>query len=99
MIRGLLTAEEPLARARAFCEKLGKTVVACKDYPGFIVNLLLVPYLLDAIRVVEESGEPAREQLRQVAAIITTGEAEATPGASGAAAPRPAGAPGPRRRT
>jgi len=53
MIRGLLTAEEPLARARAFCETLGKTVVACKDYPGFIVNLLLVPYLLDAIRALE----------------------------------------------
>ncbi len=53
MIRGLLTAEEPLARARAFCETLGKTVVACKDYPGFIVNLLLVPYLLDAVRALE----------------------------------------------
>ncbi len=53
MIRGLSTSEETLATARAFCETLGKTVVACKDYPGFIVNLLLVPYLLDAIRAVE----------------------------------------------
>ncbi len=53
MIRGLLTAEETLAAGRAFCETLGKTVVACKDYPGFIVNLLLVPYLLDAVRALE----------------------------------------------
>jgi 3-hydroxybutyryl-CoA dehydrogenase len=53
MIRGLRTSEETLSAARAFCERLGKTVVACKDYPGFIVNLLLVPYLLDAIRALE----------------------------------------------
>jgi 3-hydroxybutyryl-CoA dehydrogenase len=53
MIRGLGTAEDTLAQCRAFCEGLGKTVVACKDYPGFIVNLLLVPYLLDAIRALE----------------------------------------------
>jgi 3-hydroxybutyryl-CoA dehydrogenase len=53
MIRGLRTAEDTLARCRAFCEGLGKTVVACKDYPGFIVNLLLVPYLLDAVRALE----------------------------------------------
>jgi len=53
MIRGLGTAEDTLAQCRAFCEGLGKTVVACKDYPGFIVNLLLVPYLLDAVRALE----------------------------------------------
>jgi 3-hydroxybutyryl-CoA dehydrogenase len=53
MVRGLRTADETLAEARAFAERLGKTVVACKDYPGFIVNLLLVPYLLDAVRALE----------------------------------------------
>ncbi len=53
MVRGLQTADETLAAARAFAEQLGKTVVACKDHPGFIVNLLLVPYLLDAIRALE----------------------------------------------
>ena len=53
MIRGLRTAEETLTRCRAFCEALGKTVIACKDYPGFIVNLLLIPYLLDAVRALE----------------------------------------------
>jgi len=53
MVRGLGTSDETLAAGRAFAERLGKTVVACKDYPGFIVNLLLVPYLLDAIRALE----------------------------------------------
>jgi 3-hydroxybutyryl-CoA dehydrogenase len=53
MIRGLRTAEDTLARCRAFCEGFGKTVIACKDYPGFVVNLLLVPYLLDAVRALE----------------------------------------------
>ncbi len=64
MIRGLLTAEETLAAGRAFCETLGKTVVACKDYPGFIVNLLLVPYLLDAIRALE-LGVASKEDIDQ----------------------------------
>ncbi len=62
MIRGLRTAEETLARCRAFCEALGKTVIACKDYPGFIVNLLLVPYLLDAVRALER-GLASKEDI------------------------------------
>jgi 3-hydroxybutyryl-CoA dehydrogenase len=62
MIRGLRTAEDTLARCRAFCEGLGKTVVACKDYPGFVVNLLLVPYLLDAVRALE-LGIATREDI------------------------------------
>jgi len=53
LFRGLQTSDETLALARAFAEQVGKTVVACKDYPGFIVNLLLVPYLLDSIRALE----------------------------------------------
>jgi len=62
MIRGLQTSDQTLAAGRALCEKLGKTVVACKDYPGFIVNLLLVPYLLDAIRALE-MGVASREDI------------------------------------
>lgn len=62
MVRGFLTSEETLAAARAFCETLGKTVVLCKDSPGFIVNLLLVPYLLDAVRALE-MGVASREDI------------------------------------
>lgn len=53
MVRGLRTSEDTLAACRAFSETLGKTVIAVKDYPGFIVNLLLVPFLLDAVRALE----------------------------------------------
>ncbi len=53
LVRGLRTSEETLAFGRDFAQSLGKTVVVCKDWPGFIVNLLLVPYLLDAVRALE----------------------------------------------
>jgi 3-hydroxybutyryl-CoA dehydrogenase len=53
LIRGYQTSDETMAAARAFAESVGKTVVVCKDSPGFIVNLLLVPYLLDAVRALE----------------------------------------------
>ncbi len=53
LIRGLQTSEATMAAGRAFAESVGKTVVVCKDSPGFIVNLVLVPYLLDAVRALE----------------------------------------------
>jgi 3-hydroxybutyryl-CoA dehydrogenase len=62
LVRGFLTSDETLAAGRAFCETLGKTVVVCKDSPGFIVNLLLVPYLLDAVRALE-MGVASREDI------------------------------------
>ena len=62
IIRALPTADQPFERARGFVEQLGKTAVACKDTPGFIVNRLLVPYLLDAVRLLE-SGLASREDI------------------------------------
>jgi 3-hydroxybutyryl-CoA dehydrogenase len=53
VVRTVTTSEETFNRAFAFAQSLGKEAVAAKDTSGFIVNLLLVPYLLDAIRVVE----------------------------------------------
>jgi 3-hydroxybutyryl-CoA dehydrogenase len=53
LIRGLQTSEETMATGRRFAESVGKTVVVCKDSPGFIVNLLLIPYMLDAVRALE----------------------------------------------
>jgi 3-hydroxybutyryl-CoA dehydrogenase len=53
IVRTILTSDETVATCRAFGESLGKTVVVAPDTPGFIVSRLLVPYLLNAIRLVE----------------------------------------------
>lgn len=53
VVRTVTTSAETFKRAYAFAGSLGKEPVAAKDNSGFIVNLLLVPYLLDAIRAVE----------------------------------------------
>jgi 3-hydroxybutyryl-CoA dehydrogenase len=53
VVRTLETSDEAFQAACAFGTKVGKTVVRAKDTPGFVVNVLLVPYLLDAIRQYE----------------------------------------------
>ena len=57
-----LTSEETLAIARAFGETLGKTMVVTKDMPGFIVNRLLIPYLLHAVKILQD-GLATREDI------------------------------------
>ena len=54
VVRTLLADEAVVAEVSDWCRAIGKTPVACKDNSGFIVNRLLVPYLLDAIRALEE---------------------------------------------
>jgi len=53
VVRTVTTSPDTVARAMAFAESLGKEPIAAKDTSGFIVNLLLVPYLLDAVRALE----------------------------------------------
>jgi len=53
VIRALTTSEETNQALTAFAASLGKEPIAAPDRPGFIVNRLLVPYLLDAIREYE----------------------------------------------
>jgi 3-hydroxybutyryl-CoA dehydrogenase len=53
VVRTLVTAEEAFERAFTFVKEIGKVPVAAKDNGGFIVNLLLVPFMLDAIRQLE----------------------------------------------
>ncbi len=62
IVRGLLTSDETLDAARALGTVLKKEIVIAKDNPGFIVNLLLVPYLFDAIRALE-NGVATKEDI------------------------------------
>jgi 3-hydroxybutyryl-CoA dehydrogenase len=53
VVRALTTSDETYQTVFAFAKSLGKTPITAPDRPGFIVNRLLVPYLLDAIRAYE----------------------------------------------
>lgn len=54
VVRTILTSDASFDRAFAFAQSLGKQPIAARDNSGFIVNRLLVPYLLDAVRGYEE---------------------------------------------
>lgn len=54
LVRTILTSDETLAVVREFGQSVGKTTVVAKDTPGFIVNRLLIPYLLHAVRIYED---------------------------------------------
>jgi len=56
VIRTIATDDAVFEEAYAFGGRLGKTAVRTTDRPGFIVNRLLVPFLLDAIRALEEGA-------------------------------------------
>jgi 3-hydroxybutyryl-CoA dehydrogenase len=62
IVRALLTSDETLEISLAFGSTLKKTTVVAKDTPGFIVNLLLIPFLLDAVRAYE-SGMATKEDI------------------------------------
>jgi 3-hydroxybutyryl-CoA dehydrogenase len=62
IVRALLTSDETLATCQAFGANLGKTTIVAKDTPGFIVNLLLIPFMNDAIRAFA-SGLATREDI------------------------------------
>jgi 3-hydroxybutyryl-CoA dehydrogenase len=61
VVRTLSTSDATYQTAVEFGTKAGKTVVTAKDTPGFVVNLLLVPYLLDAIRALEKGVATAKD--------------------------------------
>jgi 3-hydroxybutyryl-CoA dehydrogenase len=62
LVPSLATSAESLERARAFAgDRLGKHTVIGKDRAGFVVNALLIPYLLAAIRMVETGFATAED--------------------------------------
>jgi 3-hydroxybutyryl-CoA dehydrogenase len=62
VVVALETGEEEVQRAMAFAEAIGKTAIRTKDRAGFIVNMLLIPYLMAAVRMYEE-GFASREDI------------------------------------
>ena len=54
VVRAITTSDETFDVGQAFTQKIGKLGIPTKDKAGFIVNRLLVPYMLDAIRAFEE---------------------------------------------
>jgi 3-hydroxybutyryl-CoA dehydrogenase len=62
LVPSLLTADATTERARAFVEqKLGKHAIDCQDRAGFVVNALLIPFVLSAIRMLESGFATAAD--------------------------------------
>ncbi len=62
VVKTISTSEQTIAEVQAFARSLGKTPVLAKDTAGFIVNFLLIPYLLAAIRMLE-NGMASRDDI------------------------------------
>ncbi|CCO27959.1 3-hydroxyacyl-CoA dehydrogenase [Rhizoctonia solani AG-1 IB] len=61
VIRTSNTSDATNAALIDVCERMQKTSVSCKDTPGFIVNRLLVPYMLEAVRMLERGDASAED--------------------------------------
>lgn len=61
VVVSIVTSEETVSTAMAFCESIGKTPVRAKDTPGYIVNRLHIPYFLAAIRLLEAGTASAED--------------------------------------
>lgn len=65
LVPSLMTEEETTERARAYVDgRLGKRAITCQDRAGFVVNSLLIPFILSAIRMYE-SGFATAEDIDQ----------------------------------
>jgi len=63
IVRSIMTSEQTIDRAHQFAEAtLGKTTIDSQDRAGFVVNALLIPYILSAVRMYE-SGFAAKEDI------------------------------------
>jgi 3-hydroxybutyryl-CoA dehydrogenase len=62
IVMALDTADETIEKAEAFVQQIGKRPIRTKDRSGFIVNMLLVPYLMAAVRMYED-GFATREDI------------------------------------
>src|SRR5262249_62159269 len=70
-VRTLTTSDQTLETATAFGESLGKRIIVSKDRAGFIVNFLLIPYLTEAVRMLEQ-GFASKEDI-DIGMMLGTG--------------------------
>jgi len=68
LVRTIVTSDETLNTAKSFGQSIGKAVVTAPDVPGFIVNRLLLPFLMEAVRLLE-SGMVTKEDIDQAVVL------------------------------
>ena len=61
IIRGAATSDETYEAAKALSERLGKTAVTVNEYPGFVVNRILIPILNEAVFMLQEGVASAED--------------------------------------
>ena len=62
IVKTISTSDDTVETSKKVCESVGKTVVIAKDAPGFIVNRLMTPFILNAVRMLE-NGVASREDI------------------------------------
>lgn len=62
IVKTIDTSEDTIEKMQLFAQSIGKTVIVAKDTPAFIVNRLVVPFILNAIRMFE-SGVASKEDI------------------------------------
>jgi 3-hydroxybutyryl-CoA dehydrogenase len=62
VVKTIGSSDDTVATSKKFCESVGKTVVIAKDAPGFIVNRLMTPFILNAVKMLE-NGVASREDI------------------------------------
>lgn len=62
IVRSIATSDQTVEELRTFAESLGKTPIVAKDTAGFVVNFLLIPYMLSAVRMYE-NGIATKEDI------------------------------------
>lgn len=61
IIRGAATSDETYEAAKALSERLGKTAVTVNEYPGFVVNRILIPMINEAVFMLQEGVASAED--------------------------------------
>ncbi len=61
IVKTIATSDETVKTCQEFCQAIGKTSIIAKDTPGFIVNTILMPFMLEAVRMLEDGVATAED--------------------------------------